>query len=185
MAEEGRHSSEADVELVRDSLEKGDGEPFVGAGFTHDTSDINLGNANGAYKSLPTMSEKVAAQMELVGKIRAVDEDDVARLVLERHFIRDIRGNLRKFSRQGFRCSKCNEKFRRVPLIGVCHKCKGKIIFTISEGSVKKYLGPALELMKKYNISDYTREEMELTGEYIEAVFGKGEKDASLVDGKW
>ena len=191
-AELGKHSSEVHEELVRDRLmcrdsvlgirdsDEKTSEPFVGAGFTHDTSDINLGVVNGAYKTLPTMKEKVAAQMELVGKIRAVDEDDVARLVLERHFIRDIRGNLRKFARQGFRCSKCNEKFRRPPLKGSCTKCDGKIIFTISEGSVRKYLEPALELMRNYNISSYTKEGMELTQEYIESIFGKGESQAKL-----
>ena len=197
-AELGKHSSEvlrglqsgvgsreSGVELVGDRLmrrnsEEKATEPFVGAGFTHDTSDMNLGMNNGAYKTLPTMKEKVAAQMELVGKIRAVDEDDVARLVLERHFIRDIRGNLRKFARQGFRCSKCNEKYRRPPLKGSCTKCDGKIIFTISEGSVRKYLEPALELMRNYNISSYTKEGMELTQEYIESIFGKGEVQETL-----
>lgn len=179
-AELGKHSSEVKEELVGDRLKSGEDEPFVGAGFTHDTSDMNLGVVNGAYKVLPTMKEKVAAQMELVGKIRAVDEDDVARLVLERHFIRDIRGNLRKFARQGFRCSKCNEKFRRPPLKGSCTKCDGRIIFTISEGSVRKYLEPALELMRNYNISSYTKEGMELTQEYIESIFGKGESQAKL-----
>ena len=185
-AEKGVHSSEVKVELVKDRLMgkrySGFGvrdseelsEPFVGAGFSHDTSDVNLGNANGVYKSLPTMKDKVAAQMELVGKIRAVDEDDVARLVLERHFIRDIAGNLRKFGRQGFRCAGCNEKFRRVPLSGVCHKCKGKIIFTISEGSVKKYLPMARWLVNDYNISNYTREVFELLEEYVEGIFGEG-----------
>jgi len=179
-ASEGKHSSEVREELVRDRLKNGKEEPFVGAGFTHDTSNFNAGVVNGAYKVLPTMKEKVAAQMELVGKIRAVDEDDVARLVLERHFIRDIRGNLRKFARQGFRCSKCNEKFRRPPLKGSCTKCDGKIIFTISEGSVRKYLEPALELMRNYDISSYTKEGMELTQEYIESIFGKGEEQTTL-----
>jgi DNA polymerase II large subunit len=180
LAESGAHSSEASVELVRDRLKHGNEDPFVGAGFSHDTSDINLGNTNGAYKVLPTMKEKVAAQMELVGKIRAVDSDDVARLVLERHFIRDICGNLRKFGRQGFRCSKCNAKFRRPPLKGSCSKCDGKIIFTISEGSIKKYLEPAMELAREYNISSYTKEGMELTQGYIEDIFGKGEEQMTL-----
>jgi len=181
LAERGEHSSEVKIELVRDKLGK-DVEPFVGAGFTHDTGDFNLGNTNGAYKVLPTMNEKVAGQMELVGKIRAVDSDDVARLVLERHFIRDIRGNLRKFGRQQFRCVKCNEKFRRTPLSGVCLRCGGKLIFTISEGSIKKYLEPAKKLMRDYNISSYTKEGMELTEDYIESIFGKEGKDSKLRD---
>jgi DNA polymerase II large subunit len=179
-AEEERHSSEVNVELVLDRMKLGGAEPFVRTCFTHDTSDINLGNVNSSYKVLPTMKEKVAGQMELVGKIRAVDEDDVARLVLERHFIRDICGNLRKFARQQFRCSSCNEKFRRPPLKGSCTKCDGKIIFTISEGSIKKYLEPAMELMEKYDISSYTKESVELTREYIESIFGKGDEQTTL-----
>ena len=175
LAECGAHSSEVNVELVRDRLKRGV-EPFVGAGWTHDTKDINLGNTNGAYKVLPTMKEKVEAQMELVKKIRAVDTDDVARLILERHFIRDIQGNLRKFAKQQFRCSKCNKKFRRPPMKGCCSKCGGKIIFTISEGSIKKYLEPAMKLAKEYNIPSYTQEVLELTQDYIESIFGAKEQ---------
>jgi DNA polymerase II large subunit len=118
--------------------------------------------------------------MKLASKLRGVDEDDVARLVLERHFIRDIRGNLRKFARQGFRCSSCNQKFRRPPLKGSCTKCEGKIIFTVSEGSVRKYMEPAIELVRDYKISSYTKESMELIGDYIERIFGKGEEQVTL-----
>lgn len=172
LAEQGKHSSECKIETIKSRLSKGE-DPFNNIGFTHDSSDINLGVLNGAYKILPTMKDKVSQQMELVGKIRAVDTEDVARLVIERHFIRDIRGNLRKFAQQQFRCVKCNEKFRRPPLSGVCTKCGGKIIFTISEGSIKKYLEPAMDLAINYNISPYTREGMELTKLYIESIFGK------------
>jgi DNA polymerase II large subunit len=166
--------------LVRDRLKEGNIDPFINSGFTHDTNNINSGNVNGAYKKIPTMKEKVDAQMELVNKIRAVDTDDVARLVLERHFIRDIIGNLRKFAKQQFRCSNCTQKYRRIPLKGECLKCGGKIIFTISEGSVKKYMQPAIELSKKYNISSYTKEVMDLTNDYIESIFGKSEIDSNL-----
>ena len=122
--------------------------------------------------------------MELVEKIRAADTTDTARLIIERHFIRDMRGNLRKFSMQGFRCVACNEIMRRPPLTGVCSKCKGKIIFTIHEGGIKKYLEPALDLANKYNLSPYIKQSLELTKRYIDSVFGKEiEKQEAL--GKW
>ena len=139
---------------------------------------------NSSYKSLPTMREKVNSQMMLCGKIRAVDIKDVSRLIIERHFIRDIRGNLRKFSMQGFRCVACNEKFRRPPLQGKCTKCGGKLLFTISEGSILKYMQPALDLARNYNASPYLLESLELTEMYIQSIFGKDlEKQEAL--GKW
>jgi DNA polymerase II large subunit len=119
--------------------------------------------------------------MELVEKLRAVDSKDTARLVIERHFIRDMRGNLRKFSMQGFRCVACNEIHRRPPLSGKCDKCGGKIIFTIHEGGIKKYMEPALELGKKYNVNPYLQQTLELVKSYVDSIFGKEtERQAGL-----
>lgn len=129
------------------------------------------------------MKDKVDAQMDLVEKLRAVDSSDVARLIIERHFIRDIRGNLRKFSHQQFRCSSCNEKFRRPPLAGSCTKCGGKIIFTISEGSIRKYLDQAVALSDKYSIPDYTKQALNLAKIYVESVFGKIENKQERLRG--
>jgi len=152
-------------------------------GFTHPVEDINNGVTCSAYKTLPSMEEKLKGQMELADRIRAVDEADVARLVIEKHFLKDIKGNLRKFSTQQFRCVKCNKKFRRPPLIGRCD-CKGKIIFTVSEGSIVKYLQPAISLAQKYKASPYLKQTLELTKRRVEEVFGKDpEKQEGL--GKW
>jgi DNA polymerase II large subunit len=183
LAEQGKHSSELKIETVRSRLKAG-GEPFSDNFFTHDSSNFNSGVINSSYKTLPTMQEKVTRQMELVEKLRAVNISDVARLIIDRHFIRDIRGNLRKFSQQEFRCSKCNEKYRRPPLSGRCWKCSGNIIFTISEGSIVKYLEPALQLANKYDVPAYIKQSLELTKSYIESIFGK-EKEKQESIGKW
>jgi DNA polymerase II large subunit len=172
LAEQGKHSSEIKIETVKKRLKEGK-DNFTNTGFTHDTDNFNAGVVNSSYKSLPSMKDKVRKQMELVKKIRAVDASDVARLVIERHFIRDIRGNLRKFAQQEFRCVTCNEKFRRPPMIGVCTKCGGKILFTISEGSIIKYLEPALELSRNFDVPEYTRQGLELAKMYIQGIFGK------------
>jgi len=140
--------------------------------FTHDTSSINSGVMCSSYKTIPTMMEKVEGQMKIAEKVRAVDESDVARLVLERHFIRDIKGNLRKYSMQQFRCVDCNDKYRRPPLSGKC-KCGGKLIFTISEGSIVKYLELSLFLASKYDLPNYIKQTLDLTKLRIESVFGK------------
>ena len=172
LAEQRKHSSEVKINNVKSILKQGK-NPFVNIGFTHDTSNFNEGVVCSSYKLLATMQEKVQHQMELVEKIRAVDTSDTARLILERHFIRDMKGNLRKFSMQNFRCVACNEIMRRPPLKGVCPRCSGKIIFTIHEGGIKKYLEPALDLAKKYNLSPYIKQNLELTKRYIESIFGR------------
>ena len=183
-AEKGLHSREVKgVRIVKDVLRE-DEDPFVNIGFTHDTSNLNDGVLCSSYKLLGTMQEKVEHQMALVEKLRAVDEADTARLMIERHFMRDMRGNLRKFSMQGFRCVGCNEIMRRPPLTGVCPKCRGKIIFTIHEGGIKKYLEIATQLANKYNLSMYMKQNLELVKRYIDSIFGKElEKQEDL--GKW
>jgi len=85
----------------------------LGFGFTHNTDNFNDSVICSSYKTLETMQDKVRHQMELVEKLRAADTSDTARLIIERHFMRDMKGNLRKFSMQGFRCVECNEIMRR------------------------------------------------------------------------
>ncbi len=173
---------EVDMEKVGDRL--GTEKQYEKFGFTHDVSNMNHGVRCSAYKFLPTMQEKVLGQMDLAERIRAVNESDVAKLVIERHFIRDIRGNLRKFSMQQFRCVKCNDKYRRPPLLGKCLRCGGKLIFTISEGSIAKYLRPSIEISDKYELPDYTKQVLDLVKMHIESVFGK-EDDRQQSLGNW
>lgn len=157
---------------------------YEGMFFTHHTSDFNKGVLCSAYKTLPTMQEKVNGQMEIARKIRAVDTDDVARLVIEKHLMRDIKGCLRKFSMQSFRCVHCNEIYRRIPMAGKCLRCEGKIAFTIAEGSVKKYLQLALDLSTNYNVPPFLKQTLDLTKNRIESVFGKeAEQQVNLA--KW
>ncbi|MAG16082.1 DNA polymerase II large subunit [Candidatus Woesearchaeota archaeon] len=153
-------------------------------GYTHELDNINSGVLLSAYKTLPSMEEKLKGQMILAEKIRAVDSQDVAKLVVEKHLLRDIRGNLRKFSNQQFRCVKCNKKFRRPLLAGNCDNCGNRIIFTVSEGTVTKYLEPAVSLAEKYTVSPYLIQVLELTKQRIAEVFGK-EKDRQEGLGKW
>lgn len=171
-----------DINIERIQHRLGTESQFEGMGFTHDTDNFNSGVFCSAYKLLPSMREKLEGQMDLAVKIRAVDSSDVARNVIEKHFMRDIRGNLRKFSMQQYRCVKCNDKYRRPPLNGRC-VCGGKIIFTISEGGIIKYLEPAIGIAEKHHVSTYLKQTLELTKRMIEDLFGKDkEKQTGLGD---
>jgi len=173
-----------DVPLEQLKTRLGTTKQFEDFGFTHPITSINAGVNISAYKTLPSMEEKLKGQMFLAEKIRAVEASEVATLVIEKHFLKDTKGNLRKFSQQKFRCVKCNTKFRRPPLVGKCTNCNGKIIFTVSEGNVIKYLEPSISLAKKYNVSPYLKQQLELTKRAVEGVFGK-EKERQSGLGDW
>jgi len=183
-AENNFHSSQVFIETVKERISKGR-DPYKKTGFTHRTENMNEGVNCSSYKTLPTMREKVENQMKLCERLRSVDHSDVARLIIDRHFMRDLKGNLRKFSQQNFRCGKCNTIFRRPPLNGKCPNCpNGNIIFTISYGSIIKYLEPAISLAENYSVPEYIKQDLELTKKYIESIFGK-ESDKQESINKW
>ena len=140
-------------------------------GFTHDTHDISDGPKYSAYTTLETMMDKMDAQLMLGKKIRAVDEQDVARRVLNKHFLPDMIGNLRSFSTQTVRCTKCGEKYRRMPLAGKCTKCGNALTLTVHEASVKKYLEISKVIGEKYGLDTYTRERVEILEMRMDSVF--------------
>lgn len=144
---------------------------YEGFGFTHNTSDISMGPKTSKYKTLKTMMEKMNAQLELAAKIRAVDEADVAYKIIERHFLPDILGNLRAFSKQSVRCPTCNITYRRIPLSGRCRRCNGKLSLTVHEKSVKKYLDISKEIAEKYHIPPYAHQRIKLVEKSINSLF--------------
>lgn len=174
-----------DLEKVIDHVDLRLGTPtqYEGFRFTHDTADISAGPLESTYTKLGTMLEKMQAELELAEMIRAVDEDDVAERVLNTHFIRDLMGNLRAFASQTVRCTKCGQKYRRMPLSGKCTRCGGKILQTVHEASVKKYLTMSRNLCKKYDISEYTTQRVEVLDMAILSTFGEEkEKQLGLAD---
>ncbi|MBT3464079.1 DNA polymerase II large subunit, partial [archaeon] len=160
------------IEQIKDRV--GKPEQYEGIGFTHTVTDMSMGVRNSAYKSLPTMMEKMQGQLDLAEKIRAVNLDKVAQLIIEGHFVRDIKGNLRKFTTQTYRCTTCNTIYRRIPLSGNCSNCvKSNLVFTIAEGTIKKYLESTLNLIKYKGVSPFIRQAIELLNERIESIFGR------------
>ena len=145
---------------------------YTGLGFTHDTKTFDEGPTTSNYVRLGTMEEKIRSQAKIQGKIAAVDKKDALERVMVSHFLPDIIGNARSFSRQNFRCTSCNTKYRRIPLTGKCTSCaKGNIILTIAEGSVIKYLKIAKDIAREYGLSPYLLQRINLVEEEISSVF--------------
>ncbi len=168
-----KYTNPKDIVKLMDTVSGRLGKPaqYEGFGFTHDTADIAAGPRNSAYKTLGTMIEKMDAQLALARRIKAVDPQDVAERVIESHFLPDLIGNLRSFSKQKVRCTKCNAKYRRPPLRGTCPKCGGNIVLTVHEGSVKKYLETSLRIADEYNVRHYTKQRLELLELEMKSLF--------------
>ncbi|MDE1860292.1 MAG: DNA polymerase II large subunit [Candidatus Micrarchaeota archaeon] len=163
--------SEVKLELVENRL--GTDSVYSNIGFTHQSSWHSVADSpkHSTYTQLKTMQQKLDAEFLLIDKIDAVNKRDVAKKVIMSHFIPDLIGNLHSFSKQIFRCSNCNSKYRRMPLIGKCARCGGKLLLTISKGSIEKYLAVAIALAERYSLEDYIRQRLYLIKEEIDAIF--------------
>jgi len=158
-------------------------EEYINWGFMHDINSISEnGNKVSAYKSLGEMLEKLNFELKLAKLLRSVDPSTVASLVINLHFARDIKGNLRKFSEQEFRCIKCNKRFRRPPLSGKCDRCGGRIVMTVHYGSVVKYLEPSLWLAEKLKLDEYTSSSLRALKMKIDQTFGNQSKERQIKD---
>ncbi|EJN59880.1 DNA polymerase II large subunit [Halogranum rubrum] len=157
------------VTIAEDNL--GTDLEYTGFDHTHDTTNIALGPDLSAYKTLGSMMDKMDAQLLLSRKLRAVDETDVAERVIEGHFLPDLIGNLRAFSRQETRCLDCGEKYRRMPLTGDCRECGGRVNLTVHQGSVNKYMDVAIEVAEEFGCREYTKQRLAILERSLESVF--------------
>ena len=173
----------AEVLEYIDNVEMHLGTPqqYKGLMFSHHTSSIHAGPTVCLYKRLPSMREKVEAQIALAELIRAVDQRGVVEKVLSSHFLPDIMGNSRAFSKQKVRCPKCGAKYRRIPLTGKC-SCGGNLILSVSKGSVTKYLEISQELVNRYPVSHYLRQRLEIQEYGINSLFESDKSKQSSLD---
>lgn len=173
----------SDIVSIIDNVKKrlGTEEQYQGLIYSHETSSIHSGPKQSLYKLLPTMKEKVDGQINLAEKIRAVDQKGVVEGVLNSHFLPDMAGNIRAFARQKVRCTKCNKKYRRMPLSGEC-VCGGNLILSISKGSVIKYLEISKDLSQKYPIDNYIIQRIGLIEFGINSLFESDKSKQSSLD---
>lgn len=180
---ENPDSLSSEIEIVEDRLGTESQYEKIDFSEAHNTTDISAGPTSCRYKSLGPMEEKTDSQLSFARKLRAVDESDVVERLIENHFIPDLKGNLRAFSRQKFRCASCNSKYRRVPLNGKCKNCGEDLILTVTKGGVEKYIDVARRVADEYGASQYTKQRLKLVEEEIESVFISDVKEQlSLAD---
>jgi DNA polymerase II large subunit len=167
-----RFAPPKEVEPLIDTVGKRVGSvlQYEGFAFTHGTLDIAAGPVASAYGE-GSMVEKVDQQLALALRIRAVDPDDVVARIVVHHFLPDLIGNLKAFSSQQVRCTKCGEKYRRIPLRAKCLACGGNLTLTVHESSVKKYLEISKRISSQFKVSQYLRQRIDLIEEAITSLF--------------
>jgi DNA polymerase II large subunit len=154
---------------------------YEGMGFTHGVTCISEGPVSSAYTALDSMGDKLEAQIALGVKIRAVDVADVVHRIITRHLLPDTQGSLRRFTGQQLRCAKCNAKYRRIPLRGVCY-CGNRLTLTVHEAGVSKYLETAKRIGNAYQVSPYTLQRISLLENSINSLFQSDKVKNSKLD---
>ena len=179
-----KYANPKDVSDIMDHVKKriGGPEQYEGLCFTHDTADISEGPLQSRYTVLKSIGDKINGQMSLAEKIDAVDAKYVVERIISTHFVRDIMGNMRAFATQKFRCTSCGAKYRRVPLSGKCDKCGGKLVLTVHQSSVEKYVEITRKLAAKYEISPYMAQRVEVLARNMESLFDNEETKLKSLD---
>lgn len=163
--------SAVDIPIVEKLLN--DEEARFHISFTTDVSPEAIKDSpkRSLYTFLTTMDEKINKQFELYEKLSSINIKDATERLILSHFLPDIIGNLHSFAKQEFRCVVCNARYRRPPLIGVCPNDGGKLLLTIPEGGINKYLDIALKIAKKYNVRPSLIQRLELVKNEITTNF--------------
>lgn len=153
---------------------------FYDYGFTNDTQTITIKRSRSAYPTLKTLTEKVSKQIEVAEKIQAVSTKEVVESIIKTHLLRDIIGNMRKYSSQSFKCRGCGRTFRRPSVSGKCAFCKQELHATLSRASVEKYLTLARKLARDYHVDEYVKSRLDLAANELDQLFQRRDKSTQL-----
>lgn len=162
------------VETIRNRINTED--QFYNYGFTHSTNSITIKSPRSAYSTLTTLSDKISKQIEVAEKIEAVSARQVVESIIKTHLIRDIAGNMKKYSTQSFKCRACSRTLRRPTVAARCEICGGELRETLTRGSVEKYLAIARRLANEYDVDEYIKERLDLLVREMDQLFQAREK---------
>ncbi len=151
-------------------------EQFYNYGYTHETSSITIKSSRSAYSTLTTLADKISKQIEVAEKIEAVSARQVVESIIKTHLIRDIAGNMKKYSTQSFKCRACGRTLRRPTVSARCEICGGELRETLTRGSVEKYLAIARRLAHEYDVDEYIKERLDLLVREMDQLFPAREK---------
>lgn len=159
-------------------LKLGSAEQYGAFGFTHGTHQLVV-DVSSAYKQSKSMFEKVIEQIKLTEKLSSVKIEKVVESIVSSHILPDVAGNTKAFFVQSFRCKKCNAKFRRLPLSGLCSKCGSNLMQTVFRGTIEKYVELLGKTLSKYITTPYLKERVSIVIENVQSTFIQQEEASS------
>ncbi|MGQ9781662.1 MAG: DNA polymerase II large subunit [Nitrososphaeria archaeon] len=168
------------IPLIKNYLSKKEEYHIINHNYS--TRVMFLSRDRNSLATAPSFVEKIERQFRYELMIKAVRINDAIVAVLSTHLLPDILGNLKAFGSQKVRCKKCGEKYRRVPLKGLCLKCGGELQLSVTKKSVGKFLELAEKLAANEGVPTYVRTRVELAREDFESLFGKEQKQILLTD---
>lgn len=168
------------IEILKNRI--GTDKQFYNYEFTHKSNALISDNNRSAYSVLNTMAEKLEMQISTANLINSVDTNEVISMVLKTHIIPDIMGNMRSYSSQSFRCNKCGEKYRRIPLYGKCLVCDNKLLQTVTRGSVEKYVMLAENMCNEFKVNKYLKSRIDSLIVELSYIFKAKETQPTLFD---
>lgn len=148
--------------------------------FTHVTTSIDNGPTISSYRLINKAEEKFAIQLSLLKKMDFVDKKKVIEDLLSTHLIRDFLGNVKAFYTSGFRCVKCGQKYRRLPLSGKCIKCGYALQPNVFSSNVVKYYSLIRELVENYDVSPYYKASLKFFEKELSLLELDEEKDQKI-----
>jgi len=111
--------------------------------------------------------------------------------------LRDIFGNLRSFGSQAFKCMKCKQKIRRLPLNGRCPFCGETLKPSVYKKMVLKYFDIARKIVKELDSSDFRAQQFDrfmitdfkilnpsITGDLVELMDNSVRKVEDIIEKK-
>ena len=166
------------IETIRNRVNLED--QFYNYGFTHNTSSITIRSSAERLLDPQHSTDKISKQIEVAEKIEAVSARQVVESIIKTHLIRDIAGNMKKYSTQSFKCRACSRTLRRPTVSAKCDVCGGELRETLTRGSVEKYLAIARRLAHDYDVDEYIKERLDLLVREMDQLFQTREKSTQL-----
>jgi len=168
------------IPLIKNFLSKK--EEYMDLKCNYETTILFLDRERNTLATAPSFIEKIEKQFHYELMIKAVSFNEAIVAILTTHLLPDILGNLKAFGSQKVRCKKCGEKYRRIPLKGVCIKCGGELQLSVTKKSVGKFLELAERLASNEGVPSYVKMRVELAKEDFESLFGKEQKQVALTE---